>query len=852
MSHAARVLLAIAAVLTMSGVAFGGQTGRARLIATAVDPERAVLPGATVTITGADEATGRSVVAPVVANGQGQAQFDNLTPGRYTVSVSLSGFESGLLRDVLLKVGDNRHVVVLSIRRITESVTVGAGQEGASSRTSATFGAAMAREAIDTLSDDPTELQRQLMEMAGADAVIRVDTFEGGQLPPKSQIKSVHVTRDQFAAEADYPGTTFVDVVTQPGTGALSGQVSASSRTMALAGRSPFVGTAPAERNRSYNGTIGGTLIRGKSDFSVSVQGQDQSATPIFRQAGRPGELLGVEQPTWFVVMNSLLNYELPRNQTFRFGYARAERRQRNQGVGQYDAPERAFDTEYGGFRFLLQEAGPLGRRSFLNSRLQVTTTEEIRTSKLEAPTIVIQGERTTGGAQMAGKTKLTDFRFASDLDYVRGIHSWRTGVQVFGGLFDTNSSSNYLGTYVFANQAAFQAGKPLQYTRNIGDPRVRYLNAVTAVYLQDDIRVRKSLTFSPGVRYMVQTHVKDYSGVAPRFGTTWAPFASGRTTLRASVGLFYWPMETTGVYEQTLRLDGQHQQEALIVNPSYPNPGPVAGLPANKYILGNYRVQRNIRYSVGVEQSLSPRVRASLLYAYTRQFQLWRGENLNPLVNGVRPDPAFANVVAAVTDGHLLRHDVNANLNVSMVAPSAAGTARLNWRRLSVAAGYSMLYGRQDSEGAFAVPPSGRLDTEWGRMPADSPYRVNIAVTSTQLRNLNASVSWTANAGSPYTLTTGVDDNQDGILNDRPLGVPLRSLRSPGQSTVNLRMAYTLNVGQAAWRRYRISLTLNATNLGNRDNFGGYSGNMLSPDFLQPTFVINPRRIDFGTTLGF
>ena len=34
------------------------------------------------------------------------------------------------------------------------------------------------------------------------------------------------------------------------------------------------------------------------------------------------------------------------------------------------------------------------------------------------------------------------------------------------------------------------------------------------------------------------------------------------------------------------------------------------------------------------------------------------RGRNLNPIVNGVRADPAFANIIQTVTDALLLRHE--------------------------------------------------------------------------------------------------------------------------------------------------------------------------------------------------
>ena len=88
------------------------------------------------------------------------------------------------------------------------------------------------------------ELARQLAELAGPDAIIRVDSFEGQQLPPKAQIKSIHVTRDQFAAEAAQPGSTFVDVVTQPGVGPIRGTTNFSLRASQSAMNWPLCGTA--------------------------------------------------------------------------------------------------------------------------------------------------------------------------------------------------------------------------------------------------------------------------------------------------------------------------------------------------------------------------------------------------------------------------------------------------------------------------------------------------------------------------------------------------------------------------------------------------------------------------------
>ena len=122
----------------------------------------------------------------------------------------------------------------------------------------------------------------------------------------------------------------------------------------------------------------------------------------------------------------------------------------------------------------------------------------------------------------------------------------------------------------VRADLDAYLAGQPQSFTIRTGDPNIQYWNMQLGMYVQDDIRVRKNLTLSPGVRYEVQTHLSDYNNFGPRFGVTWSPGKSGKTTIRGSVGVFYdWL--STGVYEQTLRVDGVRQQELTVTDPPYP-----------------------------------------------------------------------------------------------------------------------------------------------------------------------------------------------------------------------------------------------------------------------------------------
>ena len=144
-------------------------------------------------------------------------------------------------------------------------------------------------------------------------------------------------------------------------------------------------------------------------------------------------------------------------------------------------------------------------------------------------------------------------------------------------------------------------------------------------------------------------------------------------------------------------------------------------------------------------------------------------------------------------------------------------------------------------------------------------------------LRNFSASLNLNASSASRYTIRTGTDDNSDGIFNDRPAGVGRNTAYTSAQWTLNGYFSYVMAFGTrrptsgpggigitvqgdrptvttfaAPPARFRIQFNVQAQNLTNHNNYAGYSGTLTSPFFGQPTFVVNPRKIDFSIGLFF
>jgi hypothetical protein len=668
--------------------------------------------------------------------------------------------------------------------------------------------------------------------------------------------------------------------MTMPGAGPIRGSTDFNFADDALNAKNALSTTKGQEQLRQGNVSLFGTIKPNKTSFSLSAGLASQYFSSNIYAVLPGGEVFAepLRQPMDRWNISGRIDHVIAKDHAIRLSFDRSDTEQRNVGVGEYNLPSRRYTNNSVSNMLRFSENGPLGRRFFLDSRLQVRWSDSSSVSSVEEATIRVNDAFTSGGAQTKGGRQDIVFEAATDLDYVRGNHSWRMGVLVEGGRYTSDDTSNYLGTYTFASLADYEAGKASSYSRRIGNPNLRYSQVQAGVYVQDDWRVLRSLLLSAGVRYGSQNHVGDAWNLSPRVSAAWSPYRDGKITFRASYGYFYdWV--AGDIYKQTLLVDGYRQRELNIINPSYPDPGLIGtSPPTNRYLWSDDLLLPNAhRFTSGVDRVLTPNSRVSATYSFGFGTNLLRPRNLNVPVGGVRPDPEFANELKLVSDADSNSHTVNIGWNLM----------KMDWRRLFLFVNYTLSTARTNTTGAFSPLSSGdNLDAEWGPSSGDARHRVGGSINVNPLSNLSVSLNASYRTATPYNITTGRDDNGDGVFNDRPAGTSRNSVRGSDSFELGGRLSWGIGFGPprsaggggggqtvvvamgsggggggamaagfaggAADKRFRVDFYVSAQNILNRTNYTAYSGVLTSPLFGQPTSAGTPRRVQLGARFSF
>jgi hypothetical protein len=826
------------------------------------------IPGATATLT---TSTGEERTA--TANERGEAIFEGLAPGSYAARIESPGFTPAEVRDLRVRSGaqTNRNID-LQIAGLAEEIDVSPPEDD--TQLLGAFTEQLTAEQIAALPDDPEELAQVLQQLIGEDADIRVNGFAGGRLPPGTQIQEIRVTYD--TASGDGTGGPRVEVRTRPGSGRWRNTFNMNMRDDSMNARNAFSGERPSGQTRQYAWNVDGPLVRNRTGISISVdraESQEQQAIRAARLDGIYSAL--ISQPSTRTGVEVELEHALTSAQELRadINFRRGE--SRNQGVSEFDLPERAFSREQSDGEIRIGHRATIRRQWVNNLRLQYEWQTSEAVSASDAQTIRVLDAFTIGGAQTGGGRRSREFQIENELEFtVKRAHQMEFGASISGNSYAVNEVRNSNGTFTFASLEMYRAGIPTTYTQRIINPNGSYSLYRFGWYLQDSYRVNRSVMINMALRQDMQTRLSDWTNFSPRVGVSWT-LPGRRTTLRTSFGVWSQFFDG-GLYEQTLWANGQQQRDIVISNPGYPDPF-LGGIPLAAQPSSIVRAHPDIvmpytrRVSIGVDRTFTPWARMRANYSHGIGRNLFRSRDLNAPIDGVRPDPSLRNITLLESTAKSLNRSLEVNLMLNHRP-----------RRFTANIGYTLGEVLNETDGALTLPPDTfDLSNEWGSARQDIRHRMFASMNTEVTAGFRVNVNLRAQSAAPYNITTGLDANGDGQTNERPLGVGRNSGRGEATANVDMGVVWSHSLGQrprvsaqrgggpgggggGGGRRegggnsaggdglFRFEIFARATNVLNLVNAQNFSGVVRSPFFGLPTSASAPRRLVLGMRAFF
>ena len=862
------VTLGLIAVFAFSISAAAQSTGT--LKGQVTDPSGAVVPGATVAILQSGGATHSAKTS-----NNGTYEIGNLPPGAYTVTANAQGFTVFVQNDVQVNAGQvSQFNIALEIQVEQQKVNVEEETPQVQVNPENNAGAiVLSGKDLDALPDDPDELQADLEALAGPSAgpnggQLYIDGFTAGQLPPKSSIREIRINQNPFSAEYDKLGYGRIEIFTKPGTDKFHGQFSVVGNDSAFNSRNPFLGDAEQSPYDSviYMGNIGGPISK-KASFFFDVQRRNideiaiVDAPDLDLQESEPN-------PRTRTNLSPRIDYQLTPNNSLTARYQYYRDTWQNAGVGGQVLPEAGYNTFSTEHTFQFTDTQIIGAKVINETRFQYLR-DNSNQNPVNLPLQTLPAGFTTGasisvlGSFSGGRSSAGVQTNEEDHYELQNYTSIARGKQFikFGGRLRvaheaSTSAAGFNGTFTFPNIDAYTAavqalesgGSPVGATQFSLDaspsgsiPTVSATVADAGLYIQDDWKVRPTLTLSGGLRFETQNAIHDHADWAPRIGFAWGIGGGGKsapkTVLRGGFGLFYDRFGQAQVLNAD-RLNGVTQQQYAVsttqCNPNcpsidfFPTVPPVSQLPAQT-VSSIYQIAPNLhapyilQSAFSLERQVTKFANATLTYLNSRGVHQLMSFIPNapdvpayPYFTGSQPDQYIFQYASA---GTFRQNQLIANFNIQ------AGS------KVSLHGFYSLSYANSDpigssSGGSFSTnfaSDQHDIALDYGRASFAIRNRVFFGGTVGLPRGFRLSPFLVFNSGQPYNVTVGQDlagDLQFNVrpaFNPNPTGpcpyptqaacqftvpttpytpIPINYLTGPNLFTLNLRLAKSFGFG--------------------------------------------------------
>jgi hypothetical protein len=955
---------ALVIVALVPGLA-SAQTTTATIRGVVHDPQGAPVPSATVAVSGRDTGISRTVQTAT----DGTFVIGSLLPSVVDLTVSAGGFAPVKRTGLVLEVGQTAAVdISLALAGVQERVDV-AAHAAAVDTSRSVVDAVIGSAAIEALplngrnflelallvpgnapapNFDPTKSNSVVISSAGQlgrggnitiDGADNNDDVVGGTLQNVTQesVQEFQIATNRFTAESGRSASSVINVVTKSGSDRLRGSGSLFLRDSSWQGLPATfdrsAGQKPPFDRQQLAGAAGGPLVAGRAfwfgaaeyrnqDGAVLVGARDV-ATRTIRRTFAPApldDMLGSARVDWRSGGGDAFMFRYAGEHADDTGASSLDR-----AIGSASQRQRSRN----GYQSIVGTWTRVANAALVNAATVSFSSFDNDIAPVAAgPQLTFPSIQDGSSFRVPQGTKQKRFQINDTVSLVRGAHNLRAGGewQRVDALFDLGVFREGRVELVedFATFDHNADGRVddqdllFAVTLRSGRPEQALVlpdadNDYVAAFVQDDWRVRRDLTLNLGLRYELDTDVKnisrygeinplvqpflqgtrkrDRNNFGPRIGFNWAP-GSARTSVHGGYGIYY-DRVTLEIESLERGLDGRalpievRAGNVFFLDPATGRFPPIAPSLANPFTgfiltgagasginiidngLQNPSVQQ---WNLGVQRALPGDVvlRVDGVHNLGTHFIIGRtiGEVFNPVVGG--PDRVVN-----------LESSVNTHYDALLLSAERRGT-RLGFRGAYTLA-KSLNYANDDQI-PFANGPldPNNLRREYGPTPNDQRHRFTLAAWAQAPAGVLVAPMLTIASGVPMDILmpdaqsripvfqrnaggrqfkTGADLNQaladlnaKGGINGEPLPLVRDDVRfGDGFSSLDLRVSRPFARG-----RVRVEPMMEVFNLFNVTNILGvsvknYSGyaNVLVRDSAEPGTPGYLRSSSFGQAVN-